>query len=38
MRVDSQERYMLSVRPRYGAFIAAGEGHVRFLTNLTQVN
>ena len=23
-------RYMLSVRPRYGAVIAAGDGHVRF--------
>ena len=29
---------MLLVRPRYEAVIAAGEGHVFFWTNLTQVN
>ena len=31
-------RYVLSIRPRYDAVIAAGESHVRFLTNLIQVN
>ena len=31
-------RYMFLVRPRYEAVIAAGEGHVCFWTNLTQVN
>ena len=30
-------RYMLSVRPRYDAVIAAGDGHARILTNLTQL-
>ena len=29
---------MLLVRPRYEAVIAAGEGHARFWTNLTQAN
>ena len=29
---------MLLVRTRYEAVIAAGEGHVCFLKNLTQVN
>ena len=41
MGVDSQERlrrHMLLVRPRYEAVIAAGESHVCFWTNLTQVN
>ena len=27
-------RHVLSIRPRCGAFIAAGESHARFLTNL----
>ena len=31
-------RRMLLVQPRYEAAIAAGEGHVCFWTNLTQVN
>ena len=31
-------RYVLSIRPRYDAFVAAGGSHVRFLTNLIQVN
>ena len=32
------QRYMLSIRPRYGAVIAAGEGHALYWTSLTQVN
>ena len=39
--VDSQyvvRRHMLLVRNRYETVIAAGEGHVCFWTNLTQVN
>ena len=28
---------MLWVRPGYDAVVAAGVGHARFLTNLTQV-
>ena len=31
-------RYVLLIRPRSDAVIAAGEGHVCFWTNLTQVN
>ena len=31
-------RHMLLIRPRYNAFIAAGEGHVCFWTNLTLMN
>ena len=31
-------RHMFLFRPRYEAVIAAGEGHVSFWTNLTQVN
>ena len=31
-------RYMLLVPPGYEAAIGAGEGHVCFWTNLTQVN
>ena len=31
-------RHMHLVRPRYEAVNAAGEGHVCFWTNLTQVN
>ena len=31
-------RYVLFIQPRYDAVIAAGESHVRFLKNLTQVN
>ena len=31
-------RHMLLVQPRYESVIAAGEGHLCFLTNLTQVN
>ena len=31
-------RHVLSIRPRCGAFIAAGESHARFLTNLMQVH
>ena len=41
MGVDSQERCVVShalVQPRYEADIAAGESHVCFWTNLTQVN
>ena len=32
------ERYVLSIRPRYDAFIDAGEGHALYWTSLTQVN
>ena len=32
------QRYVLSIRPRYDAVIAAGEGHSLYWTNLTQVN
>ena len=41
MGMDIQERCAAShvlVRPRYKTVIAAGEGHVCFWTNLTQVN
>ena len=41
MGTDSQElvrRYVLLIRPRFGAVIAAREGHVCFWTNLAQVN
>ena len=31
-------RHMLLIRPRYDAFIAAGEGHVCFWTNFTLMN
>ena len=30
--------YVLSVRSRFDAVIAAGDDYARFLTNLTQVN
>ena len=32
------KRYMLSIRPRYDAVIAAGEGHAIYWTSLTQLN
>ena len=32
------QRYVLSIRPRYVAVIAAGEGHALYCTSLTQVN
>ena len=35
---NAVRRHMLWVRPRYEAVNAAGEGHVCFWTNLTQVN
>ena len=42
MGLDSQEccatLYVLSIRSRYDAFIAAGGSNVRFLKNLIQVN
>ena len=42
MGLDSKEccatLYVLSIRPRYDAFIAAGGSNVRFLKNLIQVN
>ena len=31
------QRYVLSIRPRYGAVTAAGEGHALCWTSLTQV-
>ena len=32
------QRYMLSIRPRYDAVFAAGEGHALYWTSLTEVN
>ena len=32
------QRYVLSIRPRYDAVIAAGEGHALYWTSLTQLN
>ena len=32
------KRYVLSIRPRYDAFIAAGESHALYWASLTQVN
>ena len=32
------QRYVISIQPRYGAVIAAGEGHALYWMSFTQVN